>query len=231
MNCAEARNLLADRLTADLEKAAGVASKVEIGINLDRHLAACAECRATLAELNASLAAWKSDLPWAPPASYWNNLLPRIHGRIEENTRRKAHPVARLLSVARWAAAPVAALTIILILSNPRSTVSFPTTQEIALQVRNLPDAELTGAIEHAQWEGEYSPIFPDSSSFGISEDDKAEIVELLNDAGTQFTNLQFSAMPLSSIQPESDAALFASADDVFDAIQPRLEQSIASIK
>src|SRR6185369_17311775 len=102
MNCSEAHTLLVDRLTAVMEKGAEMADTVRIGNDLDRHLASCAGCRSVLDDMNASLAQWKSDKPWTPPESYWNNLLPRIHERIVERERRRSNPLVRVMSLARW---------------------------------------------------------------------------------------------------------------------------------
>lgn len=234
MNCSESHTLLVDRLTAGMEKSAGMADRVEIGNDLDRHLASCAGCRALLEDMNASLAQWKSDQPWAPPESYWNNLLPRIHERIAERERRRSNPFARIMSLARWFAVPAAALTVILVMTNKPSPAVFPTSQEIVAAVRALPADELTPAFDHNQWEGQFTSIAPDTSSLAMTEDDQAELADLLHDEDTQLSGITLNVTPLGTIQSESvdsDDALFASADDVFDAIQPRLEQSIAAIQ
>ncbi|MFI5252277.1 MAG: anti-sigma factor family protein [Bacteroidota bacterium] len=54
---------------------------------LQDHLGQCPSCKKDFEELTLLYTMMKSDKPWAPPAAYWNGLIPRIQESINNSTR------------------------------------------------------------------------------------------------------------------------------------------------
>lgn len=56
---------------------------------ITRHLKQCLICKSELASIEVTFKKVDSEYMAEPPASYWINLIPRIHNRIEESTKPK----------------------------------------------------------------------------------------------------------------------------------------------
>lgn len=216
MNCQEAQYRLADLIDGrlpDTERAA-----------IETHLASCHSCAGTLGEMRSLTDdLHRQPQPWSPPAAYWDTLLPRIHQRIDaRNERGKTLLDAGFLWLRRLAL-PAAVVMLLVaggVFLPGRTDLNSPGTGEadIAELVGQLPEEELDGFAAHVEIESEYDATADTGSILSLTEEDRDEIAGLLAEED----------VALSTVILDSDAALLAANEEVFELIEPELEEALA---
>lgn len=209
--CATVQPLFADYIDGTLEP-------ITVRL-LETHLAECPVCRDMVSGMRRLTAAARKDVPWAPSDAYWNTLLPRIHERIaRQNEEESGFTIAVSLWFRRLALpAAFIMLSLVTVTFWPENTVT--TEQEVAALVRQLPQSELDQVSGLAQVESQFDGPAAPAPSVSMTDDDRDQITEMIQEEGP--------ALPSSVL--ESDSSSLASNDDVFDAIEPQLDQNLST--
>jgi hypothetical protein len=106
---------------------------------IDEHLSNCKSCKALAAQIQDTLKYIHDEKQWEPDSSYWNNLLPQIHKRIQKKETR--FEIQKILHIILPAAAAI--LIGILLLDMPEFQPLSNSTL-LAMNLNSIPVAELS---------------------------------------------------------------------------------------